>query len=165
METRSERKVLGRKLGSKVSRGFGAWGIMVVAQKKSQLQWGTCVVWNRAFCVLSSVTPNHCELSNSDILQDAISLLSWIPEIGPAKNNPRMLTTLGCPGTPDPRNSSVDQFLSWGIPRLKAPYKPGIVTLNSSIPPFRDSSAQEVIDRLRNSFGQVFRGWTDVTEC
>ena len=30
--------------------------------------------------------------------------------LGPAKNHPWILTTLGCPGTPDPRNSSVDKF-------------------------------------------------------
>ena len=32
--------------------------------------------------------------------------------IGLAKNHPWMLTTLGCPGTPDPRNSSVEKFPS-----------------------------------------------------
>ena len=31
--------------------------------------------------------------------------------VGLAKNHPWMLTTLGCPGTPDPRTSSVDKFL------------------------------------------------------
>ena len=32
--------------------------------------------------------------------------------LGPANNHPWILTTLGCPGTPDPRNSSVEKFPS-----------------------------------------------------
>ena len=35
--------------------------------------------------------------------------------IWPAKNHPWILTTLGCSGTPDPRNSSVNR----GIPQLR----------------------------------------------
>ena len=65
--------------------------------------------------------------------------------LGPAKNHPWMLTTLGCPGTPDPRNSSVEKFLSWGIPGSRASLAgpTGMVNLSSGIYRLRNSSGQE----------------------
>ena len=39
--------------------------------------------------------------------------------LGLAKNHPWMLTTLGCLGTPDPRNSSTEQSLNLGILELR----------------------------------------------
>ena len=81
----------------------------------------------------------------------AVSLRSGRPRTG----YPWILTTLGCPGTPDPRNSSVEKFPSWGIPRSRAPWAEptGMVNLSSG-------GAQELIDR--NSSGQGFlriQGW------
>ena len=53
-----------------------------------------------------------------------------------AKNHPWMLTTLGCPRTPDPTNSPVEKFLSWGLPRSRASLAEptGMVNLSSGIP-------------------------------
>ena len=57
-----------------------------------------------------------------------------------------MLTTLGCPGTPHPRNSSADRF--WGIPELRLTIPVG--------------SAREALDRggpqLRNFSTEEFLG-------
>ena len=63
--------------------------------------------------------------------------------VGPAKNHPWMLTTLGCPGTPDPelRNPWVEGFCAWA-------YRDGQCQL-------RGSSG---IYRLRNSSGEEFPG-------
>ena len=51
---------------------------------------------------------------------------------------------LGCPGARDPRNSSVDEFPSWGIPRLRAPWaeRTVMVSLSSEMLRFRDLGIQ-----------------------
>ena len=59
----------------------------------------------------------------------------------PAKNHPWILTTLGCLRTPDPRNSSVEKFLSWGVPRLRAPWAEPAGMVNPT-----PGSPQELID-------------------
>ena len=63
-----------------------------------------------------------------------------------------MLTALGCPGTPDPRNSSVDKFLSRGISepkkpelRLTIPVQPR----NSSVPQVGGSQVSKVGEHLK----------------
>ena len=86
----------------------------------------------------------------------------------PAKNHPWVLTTLGCPGTPDLRNSSVDNFLSRGVST------PSNHWAETDLPcrhrPRRDSWAQEFIDwgipRVRGSWAckggehpRVVFGW------
>ena len=78
---------------------------------------------------------------------------TFVKTLGPANNHPWMLTTLGCPRTPGPRNSSVDKFLSRGIPLLRAPWAEprGMVSLSSEIPRFR-------IPWLRNSSTEEFLG-------
>ena len=63
-----------------------------------------------------------------------------------------MLTTLGCPGTPDPRNSSVDKFLSREISELRNPCAetdhPSRLSTKSpqpGIPRLRKLSAEEFL--------------------
>ena len=71
----------------------------------------------------------------------------------PAKNHPQMLTTLGCPGTPEQRNSSIDKFLSReslnrGIPELRLTILLGSAqgALNRGIPQqLRSLSAEEFL--------------------
>ena len=46
--------------------------------------------------------------------------------LGPVKNHPCMLTTLGCLQNPGPRNSSVDSLLSWVIRRLQNCHRGGL---------------------------------------
>ena len=50
--------------------------------------------------------------------------------------------------TPNPTKSSVDEFLSRGIPLLRAPWAEptGMVSLSSGVPRLRDSSTKEPID-------------------
>ena len=66
--------------------------------------------------------------------------------LGPAKNHPWILTTLGCPATPDPRNSSVKKF--------RAEESLGRELLGLSLQRW-SGSPQELIDR--NSSGQELR--------
>ena len=53
---------------------------------------------------------------------------------GGAQEPPLDAHHCGCPGTPDPRNSSVNNFLCRAIPWLRAPWAEptGIVNLGSS---------------------------------
>ena len=44
------------------------------------------------------------------LLHNGYQLGTEQDDFGPAKNHPWMLTTRGCPGTPDPRNSSADKI-------------------------------------------------------
>ena len=69
-----------------------------------------------------------------------------IANIGPAKNHPWILTTLGCPGTSDPRNSQAEESLGRGLL--------GLSLEGWSISP--QGGAQELFDR--NSSGQGFPG-------
>ena len=58
------------------------------------------------------VTPQSCGSPSDSNRRDNCVGMNGDTFFGPAKNHPCMLTTPGCPGTPDPRNSSVEKFLS-----------------------------------------------------
>ena len=112
-------------LKSDVSRG-GHWK-RGICRKLSELYFRICAInlrQSHPSCVARNEIPailrkfgvqfatnlRNAPFTNAPFTNAPFS--GFLEKFGPAKNHPWMLTTLGCPGTPDPRNSSVEKFLS-----------------------------------------------------
>ena len=82
---------------------------------------------------------------------------------GLAQNHPWMLTTRGCPRTPDPRKWQVlsREIPCGGVPRLKAPWDEPtkMVNLSLGIPRVRGSRVSKGGEHPRVVLGQAKPGW------